>query len=56
MSKNKRLTVDISENLHNEFKSAAAKRGLTITAAVEALIVQWLREQTCVERGDSDAS
>lgn len=41
----KRITVDISEELHSEFKSVAAKQGIAISAVIRMLILQWLAKQ-----------
>ncbi len=41
----KRVTVNISRGLHKEFKSAVAKRGVTITDVIRDLIIKWLSEQ-----------
>jgi len=51
----KRLTVSIEEDLHNAFKSAVAKKGLTIADVVRALVIKWLSEQAAAERGAQDA-
>lgn len=41
----KRLTVDLSDKLHSEFKAVAAKQGASISAVVRGLILHWLQEQ-----------
>lgn len=41
----KRLTVDMSDKLHSEFKSVTAKQSTSMSAIVQQLILQWLQEQ-----------
>ena len=38
----KRLSVDLTENMHNQAKAKAAQEGLTISEVIRALLFGWL--------------
>lgn len=41
----KRITIRVTEHLHRAVKAKVAKEGLTLQAAITALLKEWLEEE-----------
>ena len=45
MNRGKRLTVDVTDDMHREVKAKAALEGKTVSDALRELLRQWLTDE-----------
>ncbi len=45
----KRLTLDLPEQIHSEFKTKCTSKGIIMRELIESFIIEWMRTQPIPE-------